>query len=203
MTRFVLEHSDFSPYEIINPDGSAPVLVACDHADNRIPLSLHGLGLDPVHLENHIAYDIGAREVALKLSRLFDAPLLLANYSRLVVDLNRHLDDPTLLVEQSDGIDIPGNQNLDAEKRDQRVRNYFQPYHDQYACMVSRLAAHHKSPMILAIHSFTPTFNGYLRPWDFGVLWDQSEELAKKHTPFMSVRHLGISQGICPGGART
>ena len=174
----MLETDDIPPYEILNPEGPAPLLIACDHAQNRIPESLNGLGVDPAYLEHHIAYDIGARQVSLQLSEMFDAPLILGNYSRLVVDLNRHLDDPTLLVEVSDGIEVPGNQGLTPAMREQRIRDYFHPYHDQYASLVSELNSRHQNPIILAVHSFTPTFNGQLRPWDFGVLWDKSEQLA-------------------------
>ncbi len=167
-------------YEVVNPDGVAPLLLSCDHAENYLPDHLHGLGLDPHHLTRHIAYDIGAKQVASLLSSMFSAPLISANYSRLVIDLNRHLDDPTLIVTHADGVVIPGNQQLSADERNQRIEKYFNPYHNQYSDMVTSLKSTHQRPVILSIHSFTPTLNGFQRPWDFGVLWDRDEFLARQ-----------------------
>lgn len=172
--------NEIPPFEVINANGSSALLIACDHADNLIPDSLSGLGMKPAYLEQHIAYDIGARQVAMRLADFFDAPLLLARYSRLVVDLNRHLHDPSLIAECSDGIDIPGNLNLTNEMQARRINNYFHPYHNQYQVMVNNLVAKHNRPIILALHSFTPVMNGVHRPWEMGVLWNHDEVLAKQ-----------------------
>jgi predicted N-formylglutamate amidohydrolase len=169
---------EFPPFEVINPTGSSSLLIACDHADNRIPGHLAGLGLDAEYLERHIAYDIGAMQVAKRLSDVFDAPLLLATCSRLVIDLNRHLHDPSSILEESDGVVIPGNLNLNDEMRNYRIERYFDPYHMQYQEMVTGQIAKHERPIILSVHSFTPTMNGRARPWEIGVLWDQDEVLA-------------------------
>jgi predicted N-formylglutamate amidohydrolase len=169
---------EFPPFEVINPAGYSSLLIACDHADNRIPDHLAGLGLDSEYLERHIAYDIGAMQVAKRLSVIFDAPLLLATCSRLVIDLNRHLDDPSSIIEESDGVLIPGNLNLNDEMRNDRIENYFNPYHRQYQEMVTGQISKHQRPIILSVHSFTPTMNGRARPWEIGVLWDQDEVLA-------------------------
>ena len=163
-----------------NIDGPAPVLVACDHAENRVPEALGDLGLAPEHFGRHIAYDIGARQVALRLSSMFDAPLILASYSRLVVDLNRHLDDPTLIPEVSDGVPVPGNTGLDAQQRLARLDTFFHPYHQAYREMIDRLLARYPQPIIISVHSFTPTMNGHLRPWHYGILYDHDEALAHR-----------------------
>lgn len=168
------------PFEVINTKGSSALLIACDHAENLIPDSLSGLGLNPDYLRRHIAYDIGAKQVAIRLAEFFDATLLLASYSRLVIDLNRHLHDPSLIAEYSDGVEIPGNLNLTDEMRTHRINNYFHPYHNQYQDMVNSLISKHDRPIILAVHSFTPIMNGVVRPWEIGVLWDQDEVLAKQ-----------------------
>ncbi|MEE8545584.1 MAG: N-formylglutamate amidohydrolase, partial [Alphaproteobacteria bacterium] len=51
------------PFEVVNPDGGAQVLLICDHASRRLPRSCAGLGLDETQLRRHIAWDIGAAEV--------------------------------------------------------------------------------------------------------------------------------------------
>ena len=154
------------------------MLVACDHAENRVPEALGDLGLAPEHFGQHIAYDIGAKQVALRLSAMFDAPLIRASYSRLVVDLNRHLDDPTLIPEISDGVPVPGNTGLGEQQRQQRLDEIFFSYHNAYRGMMDRLLDQHPQPIIVSVHSFTPSMNGYTRPWHYGVLYDNDETLA-------------------------
>ena len=60
-------------------------------------------------LDRHIAYDIGAAEVTRALAALLGAPAVLSTYSRLLIDPNRGLDDPTLVMRYSDGAIVPGN----------------------------------------------------------------------------------------------
>ena len=168
------------PYEVVNENGKAPMMIACDHASNRIPLKLGGLGIDPALLDLHIAYDIGAWQVARRLSEKFDAPLLVANYSRLAVDLNRHYGDPGMFPEVSDHHPIPGNKDLDAASRQLRIQSLFEPYHRQHGEMVDERKRRFVKPIILSVHSFTDCYQGFARPWHFGVLWDQDEELAKR-----------------------
>ena len=44
---------------------------------------------------------------------MLGAPAVLANYSRLFIDPNRHPGTPASIVEVSDGIAIPGNAGVD------------------------------------------------------------------------------------------
>lgn len=135
----LLEPDEKPAYALLNEAGTAPLLIACDHASNRIPRKLNGLGIDPDLYERHIAYDIGTRQVGKILMEMFDAPLLLSNYSRLVVDLNRHHDDPTMIAEISDNHIIAGNQGLSEVDRKQRLQKIFDPYHSTYSDLVDGL----------------------------------------------------------------
>jgi predicted N-formylglutamate amidohydrolase len=69
----LLGPDDPAPVSIVNPTGSAPVLLICDHASNAVPAALHGLGLIERDLHRHIAYDIGAAEVT-RLSNAHISP---------------------------------------------------------------------------------------------------------------------------------
>ncbi len=178
MSNF-FEPGEAPAFSIHNEAGAGPILIACDHASNRIPRSMNGLGIDPRLLGLHIAYDIGAQQVAMRLSENFDAPLLLANYSRLALDLNRFPEDPGMFLEVSDEHRIPGNELLDQASREVRVRHLFEPYHQKFGSMVSIIKQKYRQPIILSVHSFTNKFNGLERPWSFGVLWDHDENLAK------------------------
>ncbi len=160
-------------YDICNGAGKAPLLIGCDHAENRIPESLANLGLEPAHLESHIALDVGAKQVSMLLSEMLDAPLIMAGYSRLVIDLNRYPTDPSIILDVSDGISISGNMDLDAFSRQARIETFFDPYHERYAEMAREMVDHHDDPLLLALHSFSPAYGGHQRPWHYGVMWDE------------------------------
>ena len=107
----------------INPQAPSPLIIVCDHASNRVPHSLHLLGLKPAQLALHIAHDIGAAGVATQLAEKCAAPLL-ANYSRLVIDLNRQLQADSLIPAESDRIAVPGNRHLTRRlRRELGIRN--------------------------------------------------------------------------------
>ena len=75
----------YLPYHIDGADRSGRWLVTCDHAANTVPQAIAGgdLGLHPVDMERHIAYDVGAAGVARALGSLLDSPAILSNFSRL------------------------------------------------------------------------------------------------------------------------
>jgi predicted N-formylglutamate amidohydrolase len=115
-------------------------------------------------------------DVARRLAEKLDAPAVLARYSRLVIDLNRPLDDLTSIREISDGVVIPGNRRLTDGDIEARVEEIFRPYHDA----VERTLAARPEPMppIVSIHSFTPVMKGFERPWHIGVLYNADERIA-------------------------
>lgn len=155
-------------------------LVLCDHASNRVPAHLNDLGLSAFELTRHIAWDVGAADVARRLARHLRAPLIEHGISRLVIDGNRSGDDPTLIPQVSDGTVVPGNQTLDALERQRRWLRYHQPYHRRIDRHLNQLAAISIAPMVVSIHSFTPRLAGsaQLRPWPIGVLWRNDPSLA-------------------------
>src|SRR5688572_28315095 len=113
-------------YELIPGRYDAGLILLCDHATNAIPESYGSLGLSDGELERHIAYDIGAGSVTRHLAGKLGSPAILTRFSRLLIDPNRGLDDPTLVMRISDGAVIPGNRHLDADERERRVRRYYE-----------------------------------------------------------------------------
>jgi predicted N-formylglutamate amidohydrolase len=164
-------------FEIVNAAGAAPLVLVCDHASNRVPRALHHLGLAPAPLREHIAWDIGAADVARRLARRFDAPLALTNYSRLVIDCNRALEDPSSIAAESDGVPVPGNRGLSPGERLQRAETLFRPYHDAVARLIAK-KAEVEAPALVSVHSFTPVFQRTRRPWHVGVLWNADGRIA-------------------------
>ncbi|BBU54600.1 N-formylglutamate amidohydrolase [Mameliella alba] len=163
----------YSPCQIIGETRQSRFLITCDHAANIVPPDLGGsLGLPVSDMARHIAYDVGAAGMARELGELLDAPVVLSNFSRLVIDPNRGEDDPTLLMKLYDGSVIPGNRHADPEEKERRLNAYYRPYDAALAKMV----AGRDDVAIVAIHSFTPQLHGRPpRPWHVGVLhaaWD-------------------------------
>ena len=155
--------------------GTAPLLLLCDHASNALPAAYGALGLEPRLFETHIAYDIGAAHLTRTLAASYGAPAVLGRWSRLLIDLNRGRDDPTLVMKLSDGSLIPGNAAADAAEVQKRIREFHAPYHAAITREIDRLAA----PVLVSFHSFTPAWKGRPRPWQVGVLWDRDGRLAR------------------------
>lgn len=168
---------DPPPFTVINQQGKASVLLVGDHASNAIPEKLNRLGLDRASLEKHIAYDIGTKKLLHHLSEHLDAPAVLAGYSRLLVDLNRSLEDASAMPEISDNTRIPGNQNMTREHRQQRIHSFYTPYRAAVDQMLNRFRHQGISPALISIHSFTPEMAGFSRPWHVGILWDKDPRI--------------------------
>jgi predicted N-formylglutamate amidohydrolase len=160
-------------YEVIPGRLDAGLILLCDHAVNALPSAYGTLGLPPAELERHIAYDIGAAAVTREVARLLGAPAISTRFSRLLIDPNRGLDDPTLIMRISDGAVVPGNRRLDAAEHEHRVRHYYEPYHQAIDGLIESCVAAGVPPVLLSIHSFTDTWKGVARPWHAAILWDR------------------------------
>lgn len=149
-------------------------LITCDHATNRVPDWVGGgdLGIASADMARHIAYDVGAAGLTRALARRMDAPAILSDFSRLVIDPNRGEDDPTLLMRLYDGTVIPANRDADAAERERRLDRLHRPYH----AALGALAARHPARCLCAIHSFTPQLRGRPpRPWQVGILYSHHD----------------------------
>lgn len=153
----------------------SPLIFVCDHASNALPAEYGSLGLPREAFARHIAYDIGAADVTRALAAMFAAPALLGPYSRLLIDLNRGADDPTLVMKLSDRAIIPGNAGADTSEITKRLRLYYRPYHDGIETEIARLQAAKIAPVLISVHSFTPTWRGWQRPWHIGILWTERD----------------------------
>lgn len=156
----------------------AGVILLCDHAENALPAEYDALGLPAPEFERHIAYDIGARAVMERLAATLGAPAVMTRFSRLLIDCNRGEDDPTLIMRLSDGAIIPGNRVLSAEERAKRIARYYRPYHAEITSLIDLALANGTVPILLSVHSFTPSWRSVLRPWHAAVLWDKDPRLA-------------------------
>ncbi len=168
----------YEPYQIIGENRDSKWLITCDHAANTVPDFVNGgsLGLPPQDMTRHIAYDPGAAGVTRALADALDAPAILSNFSRLVIDPNRGEDDPTLLMKLYDGTIIPGNRHADHAELQQRLIRCHRPYHTA----LEQLAARRPDTVIVSIHSYTRQLRGRPpRPWHVGILYAADTRLSR------------------------
>jgi predicted N-formylglutamate amidohydrolase len=192
-TRSLLAPEEPAPYEVFNGSGRAPVLLLCDHATCFLPRAFGTLGLSEAELKRHIAWDIGIAELTRGLAKALDAAAVLSHFSRLVIDPNRALDDPTLVPRLSDGVVVPGNRDLSPTDLQARIDGFHRPYHEAVQRTLDALLARGAVPAIVSMHSFTPVMKGVERPWHIGVLWNDDARLA---VPLMvRLRAQGIPVG--------
>ena len=151
-----------------NPGAPSPFLLLGDHAGRAIPPHLGDLGVPAAEMDRHIAWDIGVAGLGRILSEALDATFISQTVSRLVIDCNRDPARADAICEVSDGTTVPGNLGLSAADRAARVAAIFQPYHAAIAAELDARAG--RPTVVVALHSFTPSMNGFDRPWLFGVL---------------------------------
>ena len=163
----------------VNEAGSSPYVLLCEHASNVIPGAYGGLGLPPSELVRHIAWDIGAAELATALSAHLDAPLFLAGYSRLLIDCNRPPGAPTSIPLVSEATRVPGNQGVDDAERARRADSFFWPFQRRVSAHLDARRDAGRPAVVVGIHSFTPVFHGQRRPWHGGVLFRRATAFAE------------------------
>lgn len=160
------------PATVTNPDSTSDWLLVCEHASNYIPPALRQLGLTDSILSTHIAYDIGTEYMTHYLAEQLNATAIFGNYSRLIVDCNRTIISPTCIPDISDGVPIPGNQNLSLAERQQRIDCIYQPFHAVVSQVVAEKLIRNPKLKLLNVHSFTPALatEGKQRPWHIGFV---------------------------------
>lgn len=164
-------------FEIVGGRVGAGLIIIADHASNRVPEELGDLGLAAAEFRRHIAWDIGVAALARALAARLDVSAVLSRVSRLVIDANRGEDDPTLVMRLSDGAVVPGNAGVDDAERERRIAAYWRPYDAAIRATIDAGFAAGRPPVIFSLHSYTPVWRGWARPWHCGVLWDLDPRL--------------------------
>lgn len=174
-TEPLLQATDGPAVQTINAAGTNDIVLVCEHASNRIPAALDGLGLSEAALTSHAAWDPGAQSVALLLSKSLDAVLISAGFSRLVYDLNRPPEHPDAMRAVSEIYQIPGNADLSAQDRTARTEGLYKPFHDEIDRILERYQAEGRAPVLVTIHTFTPVYLGQTRAVELGILHDHGD----------------------------
>ena len=193
----LLGPDDPDPVTVIRAEGTSPFLLTCELAGRAFPAGLGTLGVSDADLDRHIAWDIGAAEVARRMSAILDAHLIMQNYSRLLVDCNRSPEHGDFIPAVSEWTEVPGNRNLSAEDRDARESRIYRPFHDVVTAALDRRKEAGRDSVLVAMHSFTPVFKGVARPWHVGLLFNRDDRLGRLLAEEIARRDdlcLGINQ---------
>lgn len=189
--------------ELFSSPKKIKLVVSCEHASHYIPVEYSDLFVAHTKLLlTHEGYDIGAVSIARSLRDLAN-DYIEADFSRLVVDLNRSTSHPKLFSR----ITKP----LLKQQRELILERYYYPYRKAMYNQVSDLITGGYCVVHLSIHSFTPVLNGQQRHADIGLLYDPKrayevgfahgykQQLAKL-SPELHIRfnypYLGTSDGL-------
>ncbi len=179
-------------FTLLNPHSECPVILLCEHAENNIPAEFGDLGLSDISvLGGHHGFDPPMKKITEILAHKINASAILGRNSRLVIDLNRKLEDNDLIPEHYFGYNIPANYALDDIDRAARIACYYAPFHAQVTFQINRLQKMGKTPLIFSLHSFTenPGEAHPARPWDIGLLYNENHEVADFFDAFISKHH--------------
>ncbi|MDA4846597.1 N-formylglutamate amidohydrolase [Hoeflea poritis] len=161
---------------VLNEHGDHGVILVCEHASNWIPALYDGLGVDTLAQHSHIAWDPGALGVAEALSSALNAPLVFGCVSRLVYDCNRPPEAQDAIPAVSEVTPVPGNRDLTAEDRTERIDTVYMPFRRRLEKVVGNAPS---NATLVTIHSFTPTYHGQKRSTEIGVLHGSDPRLAE------------------------
>lgn len=149
------------------------VIISCEHAGNKVPPEYrHLFDADPAVLNTHRGLDIGALELTQTLGKTLDTDIYVHKISRLIVDLNRSLHNPSAFSEFMEGVD--------RNARKQLVRDYYLPHRKQVGQLVEKSVRNREPVFHLSVHTFTPKLGGVVRNADIGFLYDPRRDLEKK-----------------------
>ena len=142
---------------------------------------------------------ISEAAVTRHLARMLDAPAVLAGYSRLIVDLNRKLHEPSAFIKVSDGIAIPGNLEMTEHEREARVQSFFNPYHEA----ISRKLAEFRGRGVVPVRSYGATANNMEAIPLFGLV-PTSQPFTRVDTsilmtPVSGAAKVAITKGLTHG----
>ena len=151
-------------FRVEREDGRSSFFLTCDHAGALVPRKLNSLGVSTEDLRRHIAWDIGAAAVAVKLAARLAAFLILQTYSRLVIDCNCPPGSAESFVRLSETTRIPGNASVSAVDALAREREVFRQYQERIRTELDVRKAQHRHTILIAMHSFTAWFHGHQGP---------------------------------------
>ena len=170
-----------------HPGDRQTLLLTCEHAGNQLPAGISSLSDEERRvIDDHWGWDIGALGLSMVLAQSLSVPLVSADLSRLVCDLNRPLDAPDLHRQDCEGVKMSFNIGLDEESLRKRAEIH-RVFHEFTQARIQEA----KPGYLISIHSFTPVWNDVPREVEVGILYNRYESTAKRLK--MELEALGVS----------
>ncbi|EMI20310.1 N-formylglutamate amidohydrolase [Rhodopirellula maiorica SM1] len=181
-------------------------LITCEHGGNEVPDDFASMFATPGakrDLHSHRGYDPGSLHAATQLSVTLESPLITSTTTRLLVDLNRSLENPQLFSKYTRGMSASDQASL--------LDKHYHPYRECVEDKIRTLLDCHDRIIHLSVHTFTPRFRGSHRPVDLGILYDPARHTERVFcnavgnrlatvAPARRIRHnepyLGIDDGL-------
>lgn len=171
-----------------------PVLITCEHASNAVPGEWARLGLPDDLLDSHWGWDRWAADTLHRFAPAVGATTICSRVSRLVLDVNRGVGEPTLIRAEAEGRALPGNVGLSAAEVEERVARLHAPYHAAIDAALAAMTARFGPERVVffTFHSFTGEYGAQDRDFDVGVLFDAHEDLAAGVKRALATRGLRV-----------
>jgi N-formylglutamate amidohydrolase len=167
-------------------EGSLPLLISVPHDGRQIPdeqrTRMTGAGLDLPDTDWHVSKLYG-------FVRAMGASMIVANYSRYVVDLNRPVSDEAMYEGQVATGLCPrytflgealylDDAGVPRDEIEQRVDQYWRPYHAQLRATLESMVGRHGRALLWDAHSIPSRvprlFDGELPVFNLGTFDDCS-----------------------------
>lgn len=172
----ILSKDDGLSFEVFNENAASPFLLICEHASNLVPINLNNLGLNEEQRISHIAWDIGAKKLALSMSSKLDAALIAARYSRLVYDCNRSPKASDAMPFNTEVCKVPGNKDISIEECSARISEIYRPFQQK----ISDVITNRNETFLVTVHSFTPVYYGKKREIGFGFICGDDDRITSE-----------------------
>lgn len=148
-------------------------VITCEHAGNDIPSAFQPYFKEAGEvLTSHRGWDIGALSVAKELAQQLQAPLFYETSSRLLIEMNRSIENPVLFSAYTS--------SLEEAVKLQLIEEYYLPYRNRVIAALQEIVDQQQCALHLSIHTFTPMLNQQVRTTDIGLLFDPERSIEVK-----------------------
>jgi len=158
------------------PSPETTLVMTCEHADNQLPPGVELSGREREWLEDHWGWDIGAERLVRAMIEREPAVAVLSTFSRLLCDVNRHLDQWDLIRPHVHGEPIGFNEDLSEADLQRRIDRFHTPYHRRVEQCLEEVTLHNPEFFLMSVHTCTPVLGDEVRDLDIGLLFDDGQE---------------------------
>lgn len=171
-----------------------PIVLSCEHASGLIPEEFNNLGMSEQALARcQDRLDIGAREYFDGLLGRLDCFGVRSRLSRLIIDVNRNLDQPELIRTACGEDPIPANEGLSEQQRRERIERWYLPYHEALRGLLEGCERRHNVAFLFPIHTMASEYNGQPREMDIALLSREGCPVGKVMQGVLEGRGLSVS----------